>query len=303
MPEDVFAQSDQSARAAVMEQAAAIAGEMPSPTLRSLVCPYCGTVTADTGRCSACNGRFDPLSRQATQNQMGPWSIRDDRTPFRPGCTYETIVGLVGQGKISLETVLRGPSTRQFWTLARHAPGVAHLLGVCHSCQGAVKSDAFACPRCHASFTTERDRQHLGLGPSRPLPGQGLPEVLALHAEPASPPGFREVQARGNSGANTGAAGGVASTPIGAQAQQGSGGSGGAEGDGVGGLAQAQEAARLARRWKMAWEVQRRRAWIAIGISALITLGALAYAAMGPVRASQKQSGAQSAQVPVSLDE
>ncbi len=302
MPEEVFAQSDQSARAVVMEQAAAIAGEMPSPMLRSLVCPYCGTVTPDTGRCSVCHGRFDPLSRQATQNQMGPWSIRDDRTPFRPGCTYETIAGLIEQGKISLETILRGPSTRQFWTLARHTPGVAHLLGVCHSCQGAVKGDAFACPRCHASFTTERDRQHLGLGPSRPLPGQGLPEVLALHAEPASPPGFRGVQAGGNSGASTGASA-VVSTPIDAQAQQGSGGSGGSGGDAAGALAQAQEAARLARRWKMAWEVQRRRAWIAIGISALITLGALAYATLGPGRAYQKQSGAQSAQVPVSLDE
>ena len=188
MPEDVFEQSEQSARAVVMEQAVAAVGEMPAPVLRSLVCPYCGTITPDTGRCEACNGRFDPLSRQATQNQMGPWSIRDDQTPFRPGCTYETIARLIEQGKISSETILRGPSTRQFWTLARHTPGIANLLGICHSCQGVVKVDAFACPSCHVSFAAERDRQHLGLGPSRPLPGQGLPEVLALHAEPASLP-------------------------------------------------------------------------------------------------------------------
>ena len=291
MPEGVSEQSEQSARSAVMEQAQAIAGEPPSPVLRSLVCPYCGTVTADTGRCKACHGRFDPLSRQATQNQMGPWSIRDDRTPFRPGCTYETIARLIEQGKISSETILRGPPTRQFWALARHTPGVASLLGVCHSCQGVVKVDAFACPSCHASFSAERDRQHLGLGPSRPLPGQGLPEVLALHAEPASQPGF---------GGN-----GVVSAPIGSQADAGVETMGRVDGDGA--LAQAQEAARLARRWKSAWEAQRRRAWAVIGISACITLIAITWAVLGAVRANQGgsagQSQAQSAQVPVSLDE
>ena len=183
-------QSEHSARSAVMEAAQGVAGASPVPALRSLVCPYCGTITPDSGRCSGCSGRFDPLSRQATQNQMGAWSIRDDRQPFRPGCTYQTIARLIEQRKISPDTVLRGPSTRQFWTLARHTPGISQLLGVCHSCQTAVKTDAFACPSCHASFTIERDRQHLGLGPSRPLPGQGLPEVLAMHAEPASQPGL-----------------------------------------------------------------------------------------------------------------
>ncbi len=288
MPESISEQSEQSARAVVMEQAQAVAGDRPRPALRSLVCPYCGTVTADTGRCSACSGRFDPLSRQATQNQMGPWSIRDDRIPFRPGCTYETIVRLVEQGKISSETILRGPSTRQFWTLARHTPGIANLLGVCHSCQGVVKADAFACPECHASFTAERDRQHLGLGPFRPLPGQGVPEVLALHAEPASSPDL---------GGN-----GVVSTPINGRVD--AGGETMGQGDGGRAFEQAQEAARLARCWKMAWEVQRRRAWVVIGISALITLTALSYALWGTVRANQAApSSQQSSQVPVPFDE
>jgi len=294
----------QSARSAVMEQAMAIAGEIPSPVLRSLVCPYCGTITPDTGRCSACNGRFNPLSRQATQNQMGPWSIRDDRLPFRPGCTYETIARLIDQGKISTETILRGPSTRQFWTLARHAPGIANLLGMCHSCQMEVKPDAFACPSCHAPFTTERDRQHLGLGPSRPLPGQGLPEVLALRAEPASQPGFEGSQG-----------GGVVSAPIGVQGEMAGGLQAGVSGGGVGGehvdmagaRRQVEEAARLARRWKSAWETQRRNAWTVIVISILITLSAMTYAVLGGKSTDQggglDGESAPMGQVPALLDE
>lgn len=177
-----------SAREEVMRRALAVAGELPRPQPRSVLCPYCGSVTSNNARCSACGGRFDPLSRQATQNHMGPWSIRDDRSPHRPGCTFDTLCRLVDSGIVGPDTVIRGPSTRQFWTLARHTPGIAHRMGVCHNCRAAVARDAFQCPSCHAPFTVDRDRQHLGVGPTRPLPGQGTPEVLALHAGPPRTP-------------------------------------------------------------------------------------------------------------------
>lgn len=244
----------QSVRGAVMEQAKAVAGDVPTPQLRSLVCPYCGAVTPDSGRCSGCAARFDALSRQATQNQMGPWSIRDDRQPHRPGCTFDTVARLIQQDSIGLNTVLRGPTTRQFWTLARHTPGVAHLLGICHSCQTPVKPDAFSCPSCHASFIVERDRQHLGLGPARPLPGQGLPEVLALKAEPA-------VIADGR----------IESASIAVGTPQ----------DVAKASTQSMpttEAAQLARRWKRAWEVERRRAWTVISFAFVLVLISVSYA-------------------------
>ena len=42
-----------------------------------VVCPYCGHAQSAAGvgaaQCAACKGLFDPLSRQATQNAMGPW--------------------------------------------------------------------------------------------------------------------------------------------------------------------------------------------------------------------------------------
>ncbi|MCC6971270.1 MAG: hypothetical protein IT434_13730 [Phycisphaerales bacterium] len=140
------------------------------------LCPYCGSITPTGARCSQCRGLLDPLSRQATTNTMGPWFIRDEAQPFRPGCSYHTLVSLVQRGKVTRTTIIRGPSTRQFWMFAGKVPGVAHLLGVCHSCQEESHADDFACNNCGAVFTAEEDRQRLGLGPQMEVPGQPLPD-------------------------------------------------------------------------------------------------------------------------------
>lgn len=122
--------------------------------------------------CEACGGRFDPLSRQATQNAMGPWFVRDEKHPFRPGCSFETLVRLATRGVIRPDTPVRGPTTGQFWMPARWCPGLAHRLGVCHNCRERVDPGASACPGCGASFAAPSDRQHLGLGRVRALPGR-----------------------------------------------------------------------------------------------------------------------------------
>ena len=106
-----------------------------------LICPYCGEAQPVGERCRACGGFFDPLSRQATHNAMGPWFVRDPERPFRPGCSYETLVQLIQRGQVTKYSIIRGPTTRQFWTVARHVPGVAHLLGYCHACDGPVDPD------------------------------------------------------------------------------------------------------------------------------------------------------------------
>lgn len=151
----------------------------PSPMPKAMLCPYCGHVSPDTTRCVSCRGFFDPLSRQASQNAMGPWFLRDETQPFRPGCSYETLRALATRGRLTLDTVIRGPSTRQFWSPARRTPGVANLLGVCHNCAGTANAHESACASCGASFGVEPDRQFLGLGPVRLLPGQASPEMVA----------------------------------------------------------------------------------------------------------------------------
>jgi len=180
--------------------------EPPTPKPRAVVCPYCGQITGAATRCERCGGRFDPLSRQATQNAMGPWSFLDPSVPTRPGCSYETLRTLVERGTVRRDSVIRGPSTRQFWMLATRVPGVAHWFGVCHNCQRAVGADDYACRACGAVFEVERDRQHLGVGPIRLLPGQASEDRLAAAA------GLGVIDHRAPAGAPS-AGSGAASSP------------------------------------------------------------------------------------------
>ena len=171
-------------------------------------CPYCGKAQASGAtECASCGGLFEPLSRQATQNQMGPWQIRDEAAPFIPGRSYAAVRRMAERGKITADTVLRGPTTRQFWMAAGEAPGVAHLLGRCHACKAETKADAYSCERCGAVFPAPDDRQALGLGPVRVLPGQAPPAMAARSAAGgASATAFAEL-------ARTAAARGSASPP------------------------------------------------------------------------------------------
>ncbi|MCK6475794.1 MAG: hypothetical protein L6Q35_03070 [Phycisphaerales bacterium] len=157
------------------------AGRVPDRKVRVL-CPYCGRPTLLGAKCEQCRGLLDPLSRQATQNSMGPWFLHDPQNPFRPGCSYDVIRDMVRRGRITAQTVLRGPTTRQYWMIAARTPSIANLLGKCHNCQEAVTGTEVACHACGADFSPELDRQFLGLGPVHLLPGQAPPEEIAQSA-------------------------------------------------------------------------------------------------------------------------
>ena len=151
---------------------------MGSPT-PMILCPYCGSLSTMAKQCNICSGYFDLLSRQRSQNAMGPWFVRDLSKPFQPGCSYATLVRMAQRGKIKPDSVLRGPSTRQFWSFARQTPGVAHLLGECHACHKPVMPTSNACTNCKASFLVSDDRQVLGLSPVHLLPGDADAETIA----------------------------------------------------------------------------------------------------------------------------
>jgi hypothetical protein len=135
-----------------------------------LICPYCGQTQPAGERCRGCGGLFEPLSRQATHNAMGPWFVRDARRPFQPGCSYETLVQLLERGQVNKYSIIRGPTTRQFWTVARRVPGVAHLLGYCHDCDASVDPGDHGCHACGVPFGAYLDRNFLGLPEIQPLP-------------------------------------------------------------------------------------------------------------------------------------
>lgn len=155
---------------------------VPAPRPQTTLCPYCGHVSAGVKSCERCRGLFEPLSRQASQNAMGPWFIRDENNPFLPGFSLATLVQLVRRGRIAPDTVIKGPTTRQFWSYARNVPGVAHLLGACHVCRAPARAGDTQCGACGASFEAPDDREHLGLAPIRLLPGQAdAAEVAGSH--------------------------------------------------------------------------------------------------------------------------
>ncbi len=135
-----------------------------SSSPRVVLCPYCGhTQPQNNERCASCGGLFEALSLKATQAAMGPWFIRDKSMPFRPGCSYETLVRMASIGRITATTVLRGPTTHQFWSIARNVPGVSHLVGYCYNCRAHVDAKLPACPKCSTKFGRVRARNELGL--------------------------------------------------------------------------------------------------------------------------------------------
>jgi len=135
-----------------------------------IICPYCGDPQPLGDHCRSCGGRFEPLSRRASLNAMGPWFIRDERRPFLPGLSYETIAQMVEADEITTRTIMRAPSTKQLWTVAKRVPGVAHLLGYCHRCGTSVDPNDSHCPQCSAVFGAYLDRNYLGLPDVKPLP-------------------------------------------------------------------------------------------------------------------------------------
>jgi hypothetical protein len=185
-PGDVSSAGPQAAEIPADQPAHAAETAEPKPrdlsmarNIVGVLCPYCAAVSSDIRRCQTCGGHFDPLSRQATQNDMGPWFLLDRDHPSRPGCSYEKIRELARTGKVKAGTIIRGPTTKQFWTFASRTPSIANLVGFCHNCHSKAGADDFSCKACGAAFTPETDRQHLGLAPMHRLPGRDSPAMIA----------------------------------------------------------------------------------------------------------------------------
>ena len=131
--------------------------------MADVTCPYCGQTQHESARCNACGGFFEPLSRDATQLAMGPWFIRDEAKPFMPGFSAEVLRHQAMSGRIKADTILRGPTTNQFWLPAAKVPGVSRLLGHCHACAASVAPHAKQCPKCAADLTLPEEVDKLGL--------------------------------------------------------------------------------------------------------------------------------------------
>ena len=139
---------------------------------RILVCPICGVAQKETSVCRSCETPLDANGLLHAEGAVGPWWIRDTNRPFCPGMTYDHMVAMARKGEIERHSLLRGPTTRQLWTVARHVPGIAHILGRCHKCDMHVERKTRSCPKCNVPFLAYRDRNNLGLDNSDPSEGE-----------------------------------------------------------------------------------------------------------------------------------
>ncbi len=163
-------------------------------TLRGkTVCPFCGAVAeSGDGACARCTMENSPLTRQATRARLGPWYVLQSRNPSAPGMKYSVLLALVKKGQITPRSIVRGPTTNQFWRFAAKVRGVSREFGICWGCGQDIEPTTSVCPHCQRN--QEPPAQPDQLLDSR----QPLNQVLPVRREvrPSFKPDPREAAAQ-----------------------------------------------------------------------------------------------------------
>jgi rubrerythrin len=169
------------------------------------VCPFCGTILEkQEGPCPRCALEDTEQTRQSTRSRLGPWYVLQMRNPYAPGMKYNTLLALIRRGQVSAKTVIRGPTTQQFWRFAGRVKGISREFGICWSCGTSVQMAPGNCPRCGKSQELPANPDALleGEAPAKTLfvdispksagvtQGNPLPEATAAPAQAAEMPGF-----------------------------------------------------------------------------------------------------------------
>ncbi|HEV2294253.1 MAG TPA: hypothetical protein VGR35_10375 [Tepidisphaeraceae bacterium] len=159
MQQDPFAEVDETlmSRATDTPSPAIPPARSGGPTVPSgkVVCPFCGSINDrpahdyDNTACPRCTMSDTPATRQATRARLGPWFVRQNRNPAAPGMRFETLMALVKRGQVTAQSVVRGPTTNQFWRFAAQVKGLSREFGVCYNCATPVEKSATICPQCN----------------------------------------------------------------------------------------------------------------------------------------------------------
>ena len=78
----------------------------------------------------------------------GPWSWLSADNVSSEGVSLPTLTAWIRSGRIGPDSMVRGPTTGDRWTLADRTPGVSKHLGQCPHCQGAVEPNEEICTHC-----------------------------------------------------------------------------------------------------------------------------------------------------------
>jgi hypothetical protein len=141
------------------------------------ICPYCGRAAADSpGPCPNCGMQDTPTTRAATTARVGPWFVRQERNPGAPGMNFATLLSLVRKGQVTRESVVRGPTTQQLWTLADRVKGLSREFGTCWSCAEDISRGTNLCPHCQKLQEPPLDPNTLveGKAPARERVGKPM---------------------------------------------------------------------------------------------------------------------------------
>lgn len=123
-----------------------------APPLESVVCPFCAHVrTEGTGSCPKCTMEDTPTTRRSTGERIGPWFVLQRKNPTAPGLRLSVLLTLARRGHVTARSIVRGPTTGQFWRYAGQVKGLSRVFGVCWHCGASVSPDAATCPRCRSA--------------------------------------------------------------------------------------------------------------------------------------------------------
>jgi hypothetical protein len=61
---------------------------------------------------------------------------------------FATLLALIRRGRVTHKSILRGPTTGQFWRYAARTKGVSRELGLCWNCGDEIQRSTRICPRC-----------------------------------------------------------------------------------------------------------------------------------------------------------
>jgi hypothetical protein len=131
---------------------AAAASSAASPRTRH-VCPFCGTLNTEAEGlpCIKCTLINTPQTRRVTKGRIGPWYVLQPRNPSSPGMKLDVLVGFVHKGQVTARSIVRGPTTHQFWKYAAHVKGLSREFGLCHSCGADIATESIVCAHCGKS--------------------------------------------------------------------------------------------------------------------------------------------------------
>lgn len=144
------------------------------------VCPFCAHIRTDpVGSCPKCTMEDTPSTRRSTGERIGPWFVLQRKNPTAPGLRLSVLLTLARRGHVTPKSIVRGPTTGQFWKFASQVKGLSSVFGICWHCGASVSPEATTCPKCRSAQDMPEDpdqflENHAAIPVMREIPLQEL---------------------------------------------------------------------------------------------------------------------------------